>query len=118
MTSSITVQPHQLPATIRSFLAAHHIRDIDAAARAFSSDAVVVDEGRTYRGSVEIGEFLGKAGAQYSYTTELIGAQRLDEDRWVATNRLEGDFPGGVVELDFRFTLDGPLVAELVIAPR
>jgi hypothetical protein len=37
--------------------------------------------------------------------------------RWVATNCLEGDFPGGVVDLRCRFAMDGDLVAELVIAP-
>ena len=36
---------------------------------------------------------------------------------WVATNRLEGDFPGGVVDLRYRFAMDGDLIAELVIAP-
>jgi hypothetical protein len=35
----------------------------------------------------------------------------------VAVNRLEGDFPGGVVELRYRFTLVDGLVTELVIAP-
>jgi hypothetical protein len=36
----------------------------------------------------------------------------------VATHRLEGDFPGGVAELDYRFTVDGDRITELVIAPR
>ena len=35
----------------------------------------------------------------------------------MAANRLEGDFPGGVVDLDYRFTVDGDRIAELVIAP-
>jgi hypothetical protein len=36
----------------------------------------------------------------------------------VAVNHLEGSFPGGVVDLAYRFTMDGDLIAELVIAPR
>jgi hypothetical protein len=55
MDTHTTIEPARLPATIRSFLAAHTAR--------------------------------------------------------------EGDFPGGVAELRYRFTLDGDLIEELVIAP-
>lgn len=118
MTTPTSIQPSQLPATICGFLAAHTVRDIDTAVRAFSAAAVVVDQGQTFRGTDEILEFLRDAGAEFTYTTELIGAQCIDEAHWVATNRLEGDFPGGVAELDYRFTMDGDRIAELVIAPR
>jgi ketosteroid isomerase-like protein len=118
MTTPTSIQPSRLPATIRGFLAAHTARDTDAAARAFSATAVVVDEGRTFRGTDEILGFLCDAGAEFTYTSELIGAQCIDEARWVATHRLEGDFPGGVAELDYRFTMDGDRIVELVIAPR
>ena len=92
-------------------------RDADAALRAFTPTAVVVDDGTTYRGTDEIRRFLSRAGAEFTYTTELVGAQRVDDERWVVTNRLEGDFPGGVAELRYRFAMDGDLIAELVIAP-
>lgn len=118
MTAPTDIQPSRLPATIRDFLAAQTARDADAAVRAFTAAAVVVDEGRTFRGTDEILRFLRHAGSEFTYRTELIGAQRIDEARWVAVNRLEGDFPGGVAELNFRFTLDGDRVSELVIAPR
>lgn len=106
----------QLPATVRDYLAAHTARDTDAALGTFLPTAVVVDDGRTFSGTDEIREFLGKAGAEFTYTTEPLGARQLDDGRWVATQRLEGDFPGGVVDLDFTFTLSGDLIAELVIA--
>jgi hypothetical protein len=118
MTTPTSIQPSRLPATIRGFLGAHTARDTDTGVRAFSATAVVVDEGRTFRGTDEILGFLCEAGSEFTYTTELIGAQRIDEAHWVATNRLEGDFPGGVAELDYRFTMDGDRIAELVIAPR
>jgi ketosteroid isomerase-like protein len=117
MTTPTSIQPDQLPTKVRGFLAAHVARDADAALRAFSPTAVVVDDGTTYRGTEEIRGFLSKAGAEFSYSTELLGAERVDDAHWVATNRLEGDFPGGVVELGYRFTMDGDLIAELVIAP-
>jgi hypothetical protein len=78
---------------------------------------VVVDQGQTFRGTDEVLGFLRNAGAEFTYTTELVGAQRIDEARYVATNRLEGDFPGGLADLDYRFAMDGDLIAELVIAP-
>jgi hypothetical protein len=117
MTTPTSIRPDQLPAPIRGFLAAHEAHDTDAALRAFSPTAVVVDDGETYRGTDELRRFLAKAGAEYSYTIELVGAQRVDDAHWVATHRLEGDFPGGVVELGYRFAMDGELIAELVIAP-
>jgi hypothetical protein len=36
---------------------------------------------------------------------------------YVAVHHLEGDFPGGVVDLRFRFTLREGRIAELVIKP-
>ena len=107
----------QLPATIRGFLAAHAARDVDAALRAFTPTAVVVDDGTTYRGSEEIRDFVSGAGAEFTYTTELVGTERVDDRHWVAVHRIEGDFPGGVADLRYSFTLDGDLVAELIIAP-
>ena len=115
MTTSI--DPAELPATIRDYLAAHAARDTEAALRAFTSTAVVADQGRTFRGTDELRDFLREAGAEFTYTTELVGAQRVDDAHWVAVNRLEGDFPGGVAELGYRFTLADDLITELVIAP-
>ncbi|NEE61243.1 nuclear transport factor 2 family protein, partial [Streptomyces sp. SID8455] len=52
----------------------------------------------------------------YTYTTELLGAQRTDAERWTVTQRLEGDFPGGLVDLRFQFALGGHgLIEQLVI---
>ncbi|MET0930945.1 MAG: nuclear transport factor 2 family protein [Aeromicrobium sp.] len=117
MTTPTTIEPSRLPATIRDYLAAHGAGDTDAALRTFAPTAQVVDDGHTFRGTEEIRRFLTKAGSEFTYTTELIGAQRIDDDRWVAVNRLEGDFPGGVVELHYRFALAGDLVVGLTIAP-
>lgn len=115
MTTPITIRPDELPATIRDYLAAHVAHDADAALRAFMPTATVVDDGTTYRGTDEIRRFLARAGAEFTYTTELIGAQRIDAEHWVAINHLEGDFPGGVVDLGYRFAMHGDLIAELVI---
>jgi hypothetical protein len=117
MPTPTRIRPDQLPAPIRGFLAAHTAHDVDAALPAFAPTAVVVDEGATYRGTDEIHRFLFEAGSQFTYTTTLVGAERTDDAHWVAINRLDGDFPGGVVDLCYRFAMDGDLIAELVIAP-
>jgi hypothetical protein len=51
------------------------------------------------------------------YTSRLTGARKDDDTHWVGTHHLEGDFPGGVVDLDFRFTLRDGRVEALTIAP-
>ncbi len=117
MTTSNPVATDQLPTTIRAYLSAHAAGDVDAALRAFAPDAVVTDEGHTYRGTAEVLRFLRKAGSEFTYTTELIGAERADDRHWVAIQRLEGDFPGGVVDLRFRFVMADGSISELVIAP-
>lgn len=117
MSTHTSTEPVRLPTTISAFLAAHTAREVDAAIRTFAPAPVVVDEGRTYRGTEEVLGFLRDGGGEYTYTTELVGAERVDDTHWVAVNRLEGDFPGGIAELRYRFTLVGELIEELVIAP-
>ena len=117
MTTPTTVQPADLPAPIRRYLAAHVARDADTAIAAFAPDAVVTDEGRTFRGTEEVLGFLRHSGAEFDFTTELTGAQRVDDEHWVAVDHLVGDFPGGVVDLTYRFTTAGDRITELVIAP-
>ena len=105
-----------VPTTVRGFLAASTVHDADAASSFLVEDVVVVDQGETFRGHHEVLAFVRDAGAEFEYTTEQTGARRVDDDHWVVTLRLEGTFPGGVADLDYRFTLRGGLVAELVIA--
>ncbi|GAA1028494.1 hypothetical protein GCM10009557_13730 [Virgisporangium ochraceum] len=117
MTKPTDIQPAELPTTITAYLKAHAARDTEAALSAFSPDAVVTDEGRTFHGTEEVADFLRKAGAEYTYTTTLVGAQRVDATRWVAVNHLEGNFPGGVVDLKYHFTLSDNLITNLDITP-
>ena len=116
MTNHTDLRSDPLPSTVRDFLAAHVVRDADTASSFLIEDVVVVDQNETFRGRDEVYAFLRDAGAEFEYTTEQIGARRVDDDHWVVTLRLEGTFPGGVADLDYRFTLRGDLVAELVIA--
>lgn len=115
--SATGLPPDRLPATITTYLIAHRTRDVDAAVAQFTPDAAVTDEGRTYHGPDEIRGWLSRAGSEYSYTTELTAAARVDDRHFDAVQHLEGDFPGGVVDLHYRFTLRDGSIAGLVIAP-
>ncbi|WP_380165573.1 nuclear transport factor 2 family protein [Jannaschia sp. R86511] len=114
---STSIPPDELPTAVRGFLTAHAVHDVAGALAHLAPDAVVTDQGETFRGAEEVRRFLRQAGSEFTYTTELVGAGRAGEDRWTAAVRIEGDFPGGVADLTYRFELRGALVAELHIGP-
>ena len=106
----------ELPETLRTYLDAHAARDVDRALAAFHPDAVVTDEGHTHRGTDEVRAFLTTAGAEFTFTTRLLRAEHPADDVWVAHQRIEGDFPGGVADLAYRFQVADGLVVRLDIA--
>jgi ketosteroid isomerase-like protein len=107
-----------LPANVRRYLDAHRDKDAAAAIATFSPDAVVVDDGKTYTGLEQIHEWLGRSASEYTYTIELTAAAQFDDLNFEAVNHLDGNFPGGTVDLRYRFTLDSAGgVARLVIQP-
>ncbi|MFD8619194.1 nuclear transport factor 2 family protein [Streptomyces sp. NPDC059513] len=116
MTQHTDLPSDLLPTAVRQFLGAHIVRDADTASSFLAEDAVIVDQDETFRGREETYTFLRDAGSEFEYTTEQIGGHRVDDLHWVVTVRLEGTFPGGVAELDYRFALRSNLIAELVIA--
>ncbi|MEU3984279.1 nuclear transport factor 2 family protein [Streptomyces sp. NPDC026672] len=111
------IDPAALPEVITRYLEAHRVRDTATALGAFRPDAVVTDDGRTHEGAAAIERWLDKEASEYTYTVELTGAERTDDTHYVAVQHLEGDFPGGVVDLYYRFVLAGGLVERLVIEP-
>jgi hypothetical protein len=85
---------------------------------AFAADATVVDNGNTYKGHDEIHRWRENEASEYTYTVETTHADQLDDTHYVVTSHLEGNFPGGVVDLIYRFTLDeAGLINSLEIAP-
>jgi hypothetical protein len=104
-----------LPRPVTSYLSAHRAHDYDAELRLMNDTTVVVDAGNTYTGLEQIRSWLTKATTEYSYTTTLLSASKVDDIHFDVIQRLEGDFPGNVVDLHFRFTLAGGVIVELVI---
>ena len=72
--------PSQLPASISSYLVAHQARDLDTAVGYYTEDAMAVDEGHAYRGPQQIRDWLATAASEYTYTIELTGARRIDDE--------------------------------------
>ena len=106
-----------IPDVITRYFEADARRDIDGIVALFTEDAVVVDEGKTWRGPEQIGAWRKGPASKYQYTTELSGADTAGPDRYVVTGRIAGNFPGGTADLKWRFTAVGNRISYLLIAP-
>ena len=115
--SVATMANTALPEVINRYQAAHDRRDTTVALSAFAADAAVFDDGKEFHGTDEIREWLSHAASEYTFTRTLLSAEPQGADRWLVVNHLEGDFPGGVVDLRYEFALAGDLISALVIAP-
>jgi hypothetical protein len=107
----------ELPDIIAAFQGAHDQHDTEAAVATFVADATVVDDGRTYTGTTEIRAWLDRASSEYTYTRSLTGVDDHGDGTFTVSNHLEGDFPGGQVDLLYRFEVEGDLTRLLHIAP-
>jgi hypothetical protein len=90
--------------------------DSGTIAQAFTFDAHVNDEGIDYNGEDGVRAWLDKTVGESTYMTTLTGQREDGPNKWTVIAHLEGDFPGGVVDLPFRFTLRGDKIAKLIIA--
>jgi hypothetical protein len=82
-----------VPDVITSYFGVGARRDIDAIVALFADDAIVVDEGKTWRGVREIPAWQEGLASLYQYTTEVSGTERIGENEYLVTGRLEGNFP-------------------------
>ncbi|WP_030973392.1 nuclear transport factor 2 family protein [Streptomyces sp. NRRL S-1824] len=110
-------QADVLPGVVTEYLTAHRERDAATAITAFTHDATVTDDGKTYTGAAAIESWLNRSASEYTYTTVLTGVHSIDASHYTAAHRLEGDFPGGVVDLRYQFTLRDGRIQRLVIEP-
>ena len=98
--------PDSVPDVIGQYFAALDSRDKDGLLDLFTPDAVVVDEGETWRGTSEIRTWIDHVAFRFQYTAEALGVEAAGDASYVARVRLEGNFPGGTVELNVRFDVD------------
>jgi ketosteroid isomerase-like protein len=103
----------ELPAAIAGYRATVEAKDWEALTQCFTSGATVFDEGRTHVGRDAIRAWRSEAAAKYTYTEVVTGTEQPAGDRFLVNVHLEGDFPGGVVDLTQDFTLQDGLISEL-----
>ena len=115
--TNLSPNPTQVPSAISAFQAAHDRRDTETALAQFAAGATVVDDGRTYEGIAAVETFVSTAASEYTYTRTLLAAEEVAPDQWRITNRLQGNFPGGQVDLTYEFLLADGLITCLTIAP-
>ena len=110
-----------LPPVISSYMAASDRGDAEAIVRCFAEAAVVVDEGQEWRGTAAIRRWRDTVATAYDYTVQVTGAKAVGEvdgvDRHDVYLHLEGNFPGGEVDLTDRFALRNGRIARLEIVP-
>src|SRR6476659_2372595 len=104
-----------LPQPVANFFTADR-SDSEAVAQCFTENAVVKDEGHTYKGRAAIKQWKADASAKYQYTSEPFACERKD-GKIIVTSRLTGSFPGSPVNLRFIFGLEGDKIASLEIVP-
>lgn len=110
--------PQALPSAVSRYLRlTGEVADRAAAVTTFAADAHVEDEGIDHHGRDAVRAWLTTAASEYTYTTTFVGQSQEEPDRWTIGVRLEGDFPGGVADLRYRFTVRDGLISDLVIAP-
>ncbi|WP_406434042.1 nuclear transport factor 2 family protein [Streptomyces sp. NBC_01589] len=112
-----TITPDDLPEVITRYLTAHRAHDTASAVTTFTDDGTVIDDGNTYQGSAAIERWLDRSATEFTYTIHLTNAQETDTAHYIATHHLEGNFPGGTIDLRYRFTLRDDLIEHLAIEP-
>lgn len=103
------------PDVVSRYYAAAADDDLDAVIACFAPEAHVLDENQHYRGTAEIRRWRETVASRFTYTTQITGTEQTSEDEYVASTHLEGDFPGGIVDLQQRFTVRDGLITELLI---
>ena len=110
-----------LPTIISEYLAASDGGNVDAIVMCFTEDAVVLDEDHQWRGHAGIRQWRERVATAYEYTVEVLGADALGQvdgvERHDVYTHLEGNFPGGTVDLTDRFGLRDDRIATLQIVP-
>jgi hypothetical protein len=106
-----------LPLIVSQYFDFDAVRDVESIVALFTDDATVIDENETRHGTHEIRSWQEGPASKYTYTTEITASSRLGPDRYMVDARLTGNFPGGIANLKFDFTIADEHITRLVIAP-
>lgn len=108
-------RPLNLPNPIAAYFTADK-GDSEAVSQCFTENAVVKDEGHTYKGRAAIKQWKADVSTKYKYTCEPMAGEEKD-GRTIVTCHLVGNFPGSPVDLRFFFKLEGEKIASLEVIP-
>jgi hypothetical protein len=104
----------KLPFPIQAYFAADARSDGEALIRAFASDPMVKDEGRTYAGHRAISAWWRETKDKYQTVLEPLEVSDEDDVTTVRA-RVTGQFPGSPTMINFMFRLDGDRISRLDI---
>lgn len=121
MSAGTEMAADALPPVVSDYLAASERSDVSGIVACFAPEAVIIDEDRTWRGAAEIRQWRESVATAYEYTVELTGAKAVGEadgvGRFDVYTHLEGNFPGGKVDLTDHFAVRGGRIVRLEIVP-
>ncbi|WP_194953083.1 nuclear transport factor 2 family protein [Sphingopyxis solisilvae] len=106
----------QLPHPVQTYFDADQRGDGAALMAAFAPDALVKDEGHSYRGHDQIDAWWRDAKQQYAHQAAPFEAE-LADDRISVRATVTGNFPTSPAVLTYHFTLADGRIAELEIRP-
>src|SRR4249919_3677339 len=104
----------KLPKPIAEYLAAAEEKNSNKLAECFAENAVVHDEGGTYRGRDAIKAWSEETQGKYKYTMDVLDASVTGNTVRLRT-KITGSFSGSPVELDYLFMLANDKIASLKI---
>jgi hypothetical protein len=105
----------EVPTVISRYLASAGAGDFTALADCFTPTGKVVDEGHAYQGRDEIIGWRQSLAGKWTFTTTITGSEPVNDSEYRVNAHVEGNFPGGVADLTYRFTLQDDLISDLSI---
>ncbi len=106
-----------VPEIVKRYFELDAERDVDAIVALFAEDGTVIDEGEARDGLDAIRDWRTGAASEYEYTATITGSEMFGDNQYRVTARLEGNFPGNIVELNHDFTIADDRIQRLEIAP-
>jgi len=113
----MTTTTTDAPAPVQRYLAADEARDSATLATSFAPDATLIDDGHAYFGRDAILDWRDGPASEWTYTQEITEAAPTGPNTYGLTVHLEGDFPGGVADLHYRFAVLDDQIVHLTIEP-
>jgi ketosteroid isomerase-like protein len=102
-----------IPNIISDYVDASNSRDTAKLLSLFTDDAIVKDEGKSYKGLNEIKAWLKLITELYEFQMEVLDI-KLEQPAIIVTTRLTGNFPGkNPIDIQNHFKLAGDKIIEL-----